>query len=337
MAKIIDAHIHFADNDPDFMGVLEQFDLRLLNICFMADYDDDWHQQRSLYTGMQQDFPKRFAWCTTFDLPHIDEEDFDTDAYVESQIASLKQDFDSGAVACKAWKNIGMLVRKTDGSFLQIDDDLFTPIFDFLTENDYSLLMHMAEPLACWQPLDERSPHYNYYSTHPQWHMYNQPEYPSHTELIAARDRMVERHPNLRIVGAHLGSLEYDVDEVAARFERYPNFAVDISARLGDMALQDSAKVREFMLQYKDRILFGTDVVMQERPSELPEKQREQVIQALREEYETHFAYFKTTDPMTIRGIETTGLGLPEDVLNRFYRGNALSWYPGLKALEGGD
>ncbi len=334
MAKVIDAHIHFADDDPTFLDLLEQFDLRLLNICYAASYEDDWRKQRTLYSSMQHEYPARFAWCTTFDLPHTDDADFDPDAYGASVIAQLEQDFAAGAVACKAWKNIGMTIRKRDGSFLQIDDELFTPIFSFLAVNGHPLLMHMAEPLACWQPLDERSPHYNYYSTHPQWHMYNHPEHPSHSVLIAARDHMVEQNPNLRIVGAHLGSLEYDVDEVAARFERFPNFAVDISARLGDMALQDSGKVRDFMLRYSDRILFGTDVVMRQQPSELPEEERAKVVGALRAEYETHFTYFETTEEMTVRGIETVGLGLPEDVLERFYRGNALSCYPGLQALE---
>ena len=56
------------------------------------------------------------------------------------------------------------------------------------------------------------------------------------------------------------------------RLDRYPNLAVDISARLGDLAFQDSAKVRDFFLAYQDRILFGTDVVMRQRPSTMSEE-----------------------------------------------------------------
>jgi predicted TIM-barrel fold metal-dependent hydrolase len=212
-----------------------------------------------------------------------------------------------------------------------LDDSLFTPIFEFLTEIDQTLLLHMAEPLACWQPLDERSPHYDYYRTHPQWHMYNHPEFPSHAELFAARDRVVEQHPDLRIVGAHLASVEYDVDEVATRLERYPNFAVDISARLGDLAMQDSGKVREFFIAYQDRILFGTDVVMQVRPSSLPEDESKETLRLLRDEYEKHFAYFETTDQLSVRDINTNGLYLPQAVLDKVYRENALNWYPVLR------
>src|SRR2546423_1885391 len=81
---------------------------------------------------------------------------------------------------------------------------------------------------------------------------------PSHQELIAARDAVAAQHPTLRVVGAHLGSLEYDVDEIARRFDQHPNFVVDISARLTDFALQDTAKVRRFCIQYQERILWGT-------------------------------------------------------------------------------
>ena len=221
-----------------------------------------------------------------------------------------------------------MDVRRPDGSFLMIDDPIFAPIFNYLSVGGHTLLLHMAEPLACWQPLDERSPHYDYYRTHPQWHMYNQPAHPSHAELIAARDHVLERYPDLRVVGAHLASLEYDVDEVADRLQKYPNFAVDISARLGDLALQDSSKVRDFFIAYQDRILFGTDVVMREKPSLLAEAERAASIRDLRHTYEVHFAYLETTGPLTIRGIETHGLSLPQPILDKVYRENALRWYP---------
>lgn len=325
MAQRIDAHIHYADNAPALLDLLDSFDLRLLNICFAADYEDDWRAQRELYAGMQAEHPKRYAWCTTFDLPR-----FDDGRYVESVMESLREDFDRGAVGCKIWKNIGMAVRRPDGTFLMIDDPLFAPILEYLAKQDQTLLMHMAEPLACWQPLDERSPHYDYYRTHPQWHMYNHPDYPSHSDLIAARDRVVARHPDLRIVGAHLGSLEYDVDEVAARLDAYPNFVVDISARLGDLAMQDSGKVRRFFLDYADRILFGTDVVMRKRPSTLSEDERRAAIEALRDTYELHFAYLESDGPLSARGIETTGLNLPQSCLKKVYRENALRWYPAL-------
>lgn len=148
---------------------------------------------------------------------------------------------------------------------------------------------------------------------------------------MAARDGVLAKHPRLRMVGAHLASLEYDVDVLAERLDRYPNFAVDISARLSDLAIQDSAKVRAFFLTYQDRILFGTDVVMRQAPSSLPEAERVAAIAALRQTYEMHIAYLEGKGPVTVRTYPTEGLNLPPTVLEKLYTHNAHQWYPLLK------
>lgn len=321
----IDAHIHYADDDPGFLALLAKHDVKLHNICVVHAEFDDWRTQAALYQDIAARYPQRYAWCTSFDLP-----DFRDPTWTDRVIARLEVDFAAGAVACKVWKNIGMDARKLDGSFLMVDDPIFDPVFEYLAAAGKTLLMHIAEPLACWQPLTPNTPHYGYYSNNPQWHMYNRPEYPAHGALIAARDHVAAKHPRLRVVGAHLGSLEYDVDEVAARLDAYPNFAVDMSARLADLAVQPSPKVRAFFHKYADRILFGTDVVMRRRPSALPEPERATAIQQLDQTYATHFAYFEQAGDLTVRGFPTTGLALPAAILDQFYRDNALRWYPGI-------
>jgi len=40
------------------------------------------------------------------------------------------------------------------------------------------------------------------------------------------------------VIGAHLGSPDHDVDEIAWRLDRYPSFSVDTSARTADLARQ---------------------------------------------------------------------------------------------------
>ncbi len=111
------------------------------------------------------------------------------------------------------------------------------------------LLAHLAEPREAWLPLDPKSVHYGYYSQNPQWHLYGKPEYPSHARLMDARDHILSKHPGLVMIGAHIGSLEYDVDEVAKRLDTYPNFHVEVSARTRDLTRQPSAKVRAFFLE----------------------------------------------------------------------------------------
>ena len=101
-----------------------------------------------------------------------------------------------------------------------------------------------------------------YFAEHPQYHMADRKEWPGYEEQIAARDRMLDRHPGFRFVGVHLASLEWDVDRIAAFLRRYPNASVDLAARLPHLELQasrDRDRVRGFFVEFQDRILYGTE------------------------------------------------------------------------------
>jgi hypothetical protein len=94
----IDAHIHYYGDHPDCLQLLERLDIKLLNICFVQHSQDPWRSQADLYQKLAAQAPRRFAWCTSFDLPR-----FDDPNYVDKVIAGLQQDFAAGAIACKIW------------------------------------------------------------------------------------------------------------------------------------------------------------------------------------------------------------------------------------------
>ncbi|MCG3149130.1 MAG: hypothetical protein PCFJNLEI_02589 [Verrucomicrobiae bacterium] len=323
--QIIDAHIHFIGNHPDSLALLEELDVKLLNVCAALGGADwrklMWHDYRAL----AREQPARFAWCTAFDLP-----DFQEAGYADRVLRGLEQDFADGAVACKVWKNIGMELKDPAGNFVMIDHPVFAPIFEYLAERGKTLLMHIGEPLACWQPLDVQNPHYGYYSQNPQWHMYGRSDVPGHAAQVAARDRVLENHPRLRVVGAHLGSLEFDVREIGRRLDRYPNFAVDTSARLADLAFQDGDRVREFIGKYSDRVLFGTDIVAYQPQAQMTAEDRGTLLRAARQNYHRQLAYFGGTAPVEILNRQIPGLGLPEQLMEKLFRTNAQAWYPGI-------
>lgn len=321
----IDSHIHYAGDHPDDVALLERLDLKLLNVCVAHDATG-WRDAAGIYARLARTHPEAYAWVTSFDPAGFEAPD-----YADCVIAGLKQDLADGAVGCKAWKNIGMEIRKASGEFVMIDDPVYRPVFDFLEREGVTLLGHLAEPLQCWKPLDASDPHYGYYKNNPKWHLYGKPGYPSHQDIIDARDRVVERHPDLRFVGAHLGSLEHDVAEVARRLERYPNFAVDTSARSRDLAAQDPAVVRKFFQDFPDRILFGTDYVVR-RPlsSELSPEDRKERLAATEERFRQELDFLESTGPLALRGREVQGLGLPEAILDKVYCTNVRAWYPGI-------
>ncbi|NLF40778.1 amidohydrolase family protein [bacterium] len=329
----IDAHAHFAADHPDGAALLDEVNVKVHNICVAFDNQGAWRRQRhvDVLQRLAQDDPERFAWTTTFDLPR-----FDDPQYVSAVIRQLDEDFSRGALACKIWRNIGMIVRKPDGSFIMADDPLFTPIFEFLASRGKPLLAHLNEPLARWRDehgaLDPALAGRRTRTTYrPLGEDERPPGCPGYWRQIEARDHLLELHPRLRVIGAHLGSLEHDVAEVAARLDRYPNFAVDTSARRGDLACQDPAVVTAFLSNYRDRVLWGMDQGYgRRRMSEMTPDERAACVTMMRDGYRFEFNLLEAGGPVKVDGIDATGLALPADILRSIEHDAARKWYPGL-------
>lgn len=148
-----------------------------------------------------------------------------------------------------------MGLKNAEGEYIQHDDPLFDPIFELLIELDKTLIVHFGEPIQAWMPPRPGT----YWDRHPDFSFWDKPDRPSYSDIMAARDHVLERRPQLRFVGAHLGSLEFDVEEIAKRFDEYPNFAVEIGGRTRYFMWQARDKVRQFFIKYQDRIMYGTD------------------------------------------------------------------------------
>jgi predicted TIM-barrel fold metal-dependent hydrolase len=114
--------------------------------------------------------------------------------------------------------------------------------------------------------------------------------------------------------------MEEDVDDIARRLDRYPNFAVDTAARVVHLMRQPREKVRAFLIRYSDRVLYGTDIGI------IPGDDALKVAHQLEERYARDWAYFATTQAIEDEGRTITGLGLPEPVLRKLFRENALAW-----------
>jgi len=325
----LDAHTHLF-HDRDYLeDLLDEWRLKVLVINITGEdlFDRPMDERWEAMVAMKERYPDRVGLCTSFDPDGVTEEGF-ADRVVEQ----LDRHLEAGATAVKVWKDIGLDVRDEDGSYVQIDDPRFQPIWAFLAERDVPVIAHTGEPRAAWQPLDEDSPHYRFYSENPKYHMYRRDDVPDWTEVMAARDRWLEDNPTLTVVGAHLGSMAHDVEMVADRLERYDNFYVDTAERFGDLVTQPTPKVRDFFKQYADRILYGTDVIVEHPPDQVPKE--EQIEE--KEEYESvlsdHWEYLTSGHPIVMQDklvepIRVTGLDLPPDVLQAVYHDNAAALY----------
>jgi predicted TIM-barrel fold metal-dependent hydrolase len=322
----IDSHVHLYRNDAAFGALFERLHLRALNILLIDSRDPyakaiepQWSHAVAARTATRG----RAAIGTT-----IDPYGFEDPGFAAAVNARLDRDFAAGAVAVKFYKVIGMHVRTKAGDYVLPDHDAYAPVLEHIASKGKTVVAHFAEPDSCWLPLDPASPDYQYYKQNPQEHAYTHPEWPKKEAILAARDRMLAAHPTLEVVGAHLGSMEVDVDQIARRFDAHPNFAVDTAARIVYLMRQPSEKVRAFLLKYQDRVLYGTDLVT------MPADDPADGVRAWERMYERDWRYFATSETVAYEGGTTRGLELPEPVLRKLFHDNAVRWIPG---IDGGQ
>jgi predicted TIM-barrel fold metal-dependent hydrolase len=317
----VDTHVHAFKTDPAFTDLMARLQLHVLDIC-VADtqgiYDD-------LATEVAR--AKRFVksstghakLCVTFNPFTFQHKDF-----AQNTVKQLHQEFADGAIAVKIWKNIGMELKTPDGKYVMPDDPAFAPIYRAIAAENKTLVAHVAEPSSCWQPPNPDSPDYDYYKENPEWYMYLHPDHPRKEVILAARDHLLEENPKLRVVGAHLGSMETDVDEIARHFDRYPNFAVDTAARMEYLMIQPREKVRNFLIKYQDRVVYGTDLEF------LAKETTPEALKDWQDTYARDWKFLATDQMLQLRGREIEGLNLPEPVLRRLFHDNAVRWIPGI-------
>ena len=221
-----------------------------------------------------------------------------------------------------------MTIRDKDSNFIMIDNPVFDPIFNYLEKNDIPVIGHIGEPRNCWLPLDEMTTNNDrsYFKEHPEYHMYLHPDYPSYEAQIRSRDHLLEKHPNLKFIGAHLGSLEWDVDEIGKRLDKFPNMSVEPAERLGQIQFQsltDWQKVHDFFIKYQDRIMYGTDLSAMENDN------ADSVRKHVHEIWMRDWKYFTSADSLKSPQVNKKykGLKLPRTVIDKIYFKNAEKWY----------
>jgi predicted TIM-barrel fold metal-dependent hydrolase len=318
----IDAHVHFFAEAKPVLEVLDRLNVTGVNICVVDRYDPGYET-----APPQHEMARRLARASGGRLPWIaalDDGMFASPGFARRAIADLERALGEGALGVKIYKSMGMELRRSDGAYVLPDDPVFEPIFAALARRGTTVYAHLAEPIAAWQPLDPQSPDYGYYKNNPAWYVHGRSGVPSKDTILAARDRLLEKSPRLRLVGCHLGSMEEDVDDIARRLDRYPNFAVDTAARVVHLMRQPREKVRAFLIRYQDRVLYGTDIGI------LPGEDAVKVARKLEERYARDWAYFATAHEVEDEGHAVTGLALPPPVLRKLFRENAVRWVPGV-------
>ncbi len=319
----IDTHTHHNAESTALTDAAKAANFYLLTVSVDVPNYPKLEEQIRLALFQKANNPDHIDFLSTISL-----ENWSDANWAEKEIERIKKTFDQGAIGIKIWKNIGMTYKDENGDFIMADHPRLEPVFQFVQDQDKTLMAHLGEPKNCWLPLDQMTVNNDrtYFKAHPEYHMFLHPEYPSYEQQVEARDNLLAKFPEIRFVGAHLGSLEWNVDELAKRLDSYPNMAVDMAARIGHLQFQsqkDQEKVRDFIIKYQDRLIYGTDLGISGTPDS------EQVKANALATWQGDWNYFVSDQIMENRVVTGSfqGLKLPSEVVDKIYYFNAVKWF----------
>ncbi len=200
------------------------------------------------------------------------------------------------------------------------DDPMYDPLFTYCEENNVPVLYHVGT--APYLPPRQVFLKSHEFVEGPPYLKYtpgiddDKPErYPIPLEAMERKwnevDRMLAKHPNLKMTFAHMLFLSSNLERLSYLLDKYPNMMVDLTPcfELYYNLSKDPTRSREFICDYRKRLIFGTDNEMETDPLPHIIMQRE---------------FFETDEPFFAAkwGIDLHGIALPQDVLADIYKNN---------------
>lgn len=311
----IDAHNHLAE---PFAGGWDQKPLAELldrldqaGVRRYVDLDGGWGEEvlnRHL-DYFKDPAPERFMVFGGVDWSAWSEQG---EHFAEWAAKRLRLQAARGAQGLKIWKGFGLHVRDHRGNLARVNDPRLDAIWQTAGELDLPVLIHVADPVAFFDPLDQTNERWEELHTHPDW-QFPAPPFPPFLQIVNDLADLVYRHPQTTFIGAHVGCYAENLGWVSAVLDRCPNFYVDMAARIGELGRQPYT-TRRFFLQYADRILFGSDFG--------PDLDAYQVYYRFLETDDEYFNYNAGEIPLQGRWY-IYGIHLPEEVLEKIYFRNA--------------
>lgn len=311
----IDIHNHLGDEFgagwckrpvQELLDVMDQ-----ANIEALVDLDGGWGENvlQQRIEQYKNPYPQRFIcfggvdwdnWCKL------------GNRFPEWAAQRLGQQASWGAQGLKIWKNFGLTVKDQFNEMVKVDDPRLHPIWQTAAELKLPVIIHVADPVAFFQPLDQYNERWEELNSHPNWHFYS-PTFPEFASILEQFANLVRKNQNTIFIGAHVGCYAENLTWVSQLMDQCENFYVDIAARLAELGRQPFT-ARSFFERYQDRVIFGTDSP--------PNPQIYQRYFQFLESDDEYFNYDIVEPPGQGRW-RIYGVQLPDNILKKIYRLNA--------------
>ena len=128
------------------------------------------------------------------------------------------------------------------------------PFWAWAEADQVPILWHVNDPEEYWHP--ELVSEYR----RKMGDVYDS-SYPSSEDQYGQVFRILERHPNLKIIFAHFFFMSHRLEKLGELFDAYPNIMVDMTpgSEMYRILSANHEEAEAFFHKYADRILYGTD------------------------------------------------------------------------------
>lgn len=323
---VVDVHTHWAFSDrhidgpriqyratpEELLAVMDRCNIRtLFNVT--GSFDKNF---KDCYEKYDKKHPGRFYTMMEPQWHRAEEP-----GYAKMQAEAVEREAKAGARGMKVLKTLGLFLRDKQGKLVKIDDPRFDPMWEACAANNITVFMHVSDPEAFFLPTDRYNERFEELNNHPDWSFHGK-DFPSHMELMEARNRVLAKHPKTHFVLLHWGNNAENQELVGQWMDKYPNTSVEMGARIGELG-RSPRTTRKFIDKYQDRCIFGTDATPKgyNVPQQLFGEELYRIYFRFLETEDEYFDYAPAKVPPQGRW-NIYGLGLPDNLLKKIYHGN---------------
>lgn len=323
---VVDVHTHWSHSarTPDGSGMkfnatpeelLEVMDRRNVRtmINLTGGFDKGFLES---YNQYDKKYPGRFITLTEPQWHRANEA-----GYAKMQAESVEREAKRGAKGLKVLKTLGLFLRNEDKTLVKVDDPRFDPMWEACGALNLPVFMHVSDPEAFFLATDNTNERFEELNNHPDWSFHGK-DFPSHMEIMEARNRVIARHPKTTFILLHWGNNAENLELVGQWLDKYPNIHVEMAARIGELGRAPRTS-RKFIDRYQDRCMFGTDAIPKgyNVPQQIFGDDLYKIYYRFLETEDEYFDYAPAPVPPQGRW-RIYGLGLADGILRKVYHEN---------------
>jgi len=246
----IDAHIHYAlPLEPEtLIDLMDETGTSMANLVLVPDRQRLTAVPDAMMAKAK--YPGRFYVFTSLDVSEYFRHGKDVGKYMVKFVAQMRRLGCDGLKLIEGKPNMRKMLPVQN-----FDAPAWEPLWDYAEKTALPILWHVNDPETCWDP--ENAPRH----IRMGGELYDE-TFVNNEDQYREMENILRRHPNIKIIFAHLFFMSAQLPRLAELLDKYPNIMVDITPGLEIYVnlSENTAEARAFFEKYQDRIIYGTDI-----------------------------------------------------------------------------